>query len=175
MFLELKEVKEIANKGWNLSVNTGENKSNIAPDATVDLRSANDNIQITKDGNNVTFKLNDTINVTNVNATGNVTAGDTTINNDGLTITGGPSVTKSGIDAAGNKISNVADGNVAPDSKRAVNGSQLYSLGDTINKKIDGMGFNLTTNGTETPALSEADKRITSNETFAINQGKIFK
>ena len=169
---QLKEVKEIANKGWNLSVNSGENKSNIAPDATVDLRSANDNIQITKDGNNVTFKLNDTINVKNVNATGNVTAGDTTINNDGLTITGGPSVTKSGIDAAGNKISNVADGNVAPDSKDAVNGSQLYSLGDTINKKIDGMGFNLTTNGTETPALSDADKRITSNETFAINQGK---
>ena len=172
---QLKEVKEIANKGWNLSVNTGENKSNIAPDATVDLRSANDNIQITKDGNNVTFKLNDTINVTNINATGNVTAGDTTINNDGLTITGGPSVTKSGIDAAGNKISNVADGNVAPDSKEAVNGSQLYSLGDTINKKIDGMGFNLTTNGTETPALSDADKRITSNETFAINQGKNIK
>ena len=172
---QLKEVKEIANKGWNLSVNSGENKSNIAPDATVDLRSANDNIQITKDGNNVTFKLNDTINVTNVNATGNVTAGDTTINNDGLTITGGPSVTKSGIDAAGNKISNVADGNVAPDSKEAVNGSQLYSLGDTINKKIDGMGFNLTTNGTETPALSDADKRITSNETFAINQGKNIK
>ena len=172
---QLKEVKEIANKGWNLSVNTGENKSNIAPDATVDLRSANDNIQITKDGNNVTFKLNDTINVTNVNATGNVTAGDTTINNDGLTITCGPSVTKSGIDAAGNKISNVADGNVAPDSKEAVNGSQLYSLGDTINKKIDGMGFNLTTNGTETPALSDADKRITSNETFAINQGKNIK
>ena len=172
---QLKEVKEIANKGWNLSVNSGENKSNIAPDATVDLRSANDNIQITKDGNNVTFKLNDTINVTNVNATGNVTAGDTTINNDGLTITGGPSVTKSGIDAAGNKISNVADGNVAPDSKEAVNGSQLYSLGDTINKKIDGMGFNLTTNGTETPALSDADKRITSNETFVINQGKNIK
>ncbi|MDU2550461.1 MAG: YadA-like family protein [Haemophilus parainfluenzae] len=172
---QLKEVKEIANKGWNLSVNSGENKSNIAPDATVDLRSANDNIQITKDGNNVTFKLNDTINVKNVNATGNVTAGDTTINNDGLTITGGPSVTKSGIDAAGNKISNVADGNVAPDSKEAVNGSQLYSLGDTINKKIDGMGFNLTTNGTETPALSDADKRITSNETFVINQGKNIK
>ena len=171
---QLKEVKEIANKGWNLSVNSGENKSNIAPDATVDLRSANDNIQITKDGNNVTFKLNDTINVKNVNATGNVTAGDTTINNDGLTITGGPSVTKSGIDAAGNKISNVADGNVAPDSKEAVNGSQLYSLGDTINKKIDGMGFNLTTNGTVTPDLS-ADKRITSNETFVINQGKNIK
>ena len=172
---QLKEVKEIANKGWNLSVNTGENKSNIAPDATVDLRSANDNIQITKDGNNVTFKLNDTINVTNVNATGNVTAGDTVLNTDGLTITGGPSVTKSGVNAGNKKISNVADGEVNAKSKDAVNGSQLYSLGDTINKKIDGMGFNLTTNGTETPALSDADKRIVSNETFAINQGKNIK
>lgn len=181
---QLKEVKEIANKGWNLSVNTGENKSNIAPDATVDLRSANDNIQITKDGNNVTFKLNDTINVTNVNASGDVKAGDTVLNKDGVKVgddvaltkdglkAGDVSVNKDGINAGNQKISNVADGKVAPDSKDAVNGSQLYSLGDTINKKIDGMGFNLTTNGTVTPDLSEADKRITSNETFVINQGK---
>ena len=184
---QLKEVKEIANKGWNLSVNSGENKSNIAPDATVDLRSANDNIQITKENNNVTFKLNDTINVTNVNASGDVKAGDTVLNKDGVKVgddvaltkdglkAGDVSVNKDGINAGNQKISNVADGNVAPDSKEAVNGSQLYSLGDTINKKIDGMGFNLTTNGTEIPALSDADKRITSNETFAINQGKNIK
>ena len=92
-----------------------------------------------------------------------------------MTITGGPSVTKSGVNAGNKKISNVADGEVNANSKDAVNGSQLYSLGDTINKKIDGMGFNLTTNGTETPALSDADKRIVSNETFAINQGKNIK
>ena len=128
-----------------------------------------DNITTEANPNGVQVKLNKDLKVDSVKA------GDTTINNDGLTITGGPSVTKSGIDAAGNKISNVADGNVAPDSKEAVNGSQLYSLGDTINKKIDGMGFNLTTNGTETPALSDADKRITSNETFVINQGKNIK
>ena len=184
---QLKAVKEIANKGWNLSVDGGKNKSNIVPDATVDLKSANDNIQITKDGNNVTFKLNDTINVTNVNASGDVKAGDTILNKDGVKVgndvaltkdglkAGDVSVNKDGINAGNQKISNVADGNVAPDSKEAVNGSQLYSLGDTINKKIDGMGFNLTTNGTETPALSDADKRITSNETFAINQGKNIK
>ena len=181
---QLKEVKEIANKGWNLSVNTGENKSNIAPNATVDLRSANNNIQITKEDNNVTFKLNDTINVTNVNASGDVKAGDTVLNKDGVKVgndvaltkdglkAGNVSVNKDGINAGNQKISNVAAGNVTSDSKEAVNGSQLYSLGDTINKKIDGMGFNLTTNGTVTPALLEADKRITSNETFVINQGK---
>ena len=173
---QLNDVKKVANKGWNLTAN-GTNSSNVAPGETVDLNNTDGNIQITKNAtdDNVTFNLNKTINVTNVNAAGNVTAGDTVLNTDGLTIAGGPSVTKSGVNAGNKKISNVADGEVNANSKDAVNGSQLYSLGDTINKKIDGMGFNLTTNGTETPALSDADKRIVSNETFAINQGKNIK
>jgi len=173
---QLNDVKKVANKGWNLTAN-GTNSSNVAPGETVDLNNTDGNIQITKNAtdDNVTFNLNKTINVTNVNAAGNVTAGDTVLNTDGLTIAGGPSVTKSGVNAGSNKVTNVADGEVNAKSKDAVNGSQLYSLGDTINKKIDGMGFNLTTNGTETPALSDADKRIVSNETFAINQGKNIK
>ena len=173
---QLNDVKKVANKGWNLTAN-GSNSSNVAPGETVDLNNTDGNIQITKNAtdDNVTFNLNKTINVTNVNATGNVTAGDTVLNTNGLTIAGGPSVTKSGINAADKKISNVKAGDVSETSQDAVNGSQLYSLGDTINKKIDGMGFNLTTNGTETPALSDADKRIVSNETFAINQGKNIK
>ena len=173
---QLKDVAKVANKGWNLTAN-GANSSNVAPGETVDLNNTDGNIQITKNAtdDNVTFNLNKTINVTNVNAAGNVTVGDTVLNTDGLTIKDGPSVTKSGIDAADKKISNVKAGDVSETSKDAVNGSQLYSLGDTINKKIDGMGFNLTTNGTETPALSDADKRIVSNETFVINQGKNIK
>ncbi|HHX2528080.1 TPA: ESPR-type extended signal peptide-containing protein, partial [Neisseria subflava] len=51
-----------------------------------------------------------------------VTAGDSKLNTDGLTITGGPSVTKSGINAASNKITNVAAGT---DDTDAVNYSQL--------------------------------------------------
>ena len=150
-----------------------------------------DNIKTNASGDQVTVKLNKDIKVDSVTAGDTVLnkdgvkvgddvaltkdglkAGDTTINNDGLKIADGPSVTKAGIDAAGNKVTNVANGDVNANSKDAVNGSQLYSLSDTINKKIDGMGFNLTTNGTVTPDLSEADKRITSNETFVINQGK---
>ena len=173
---QLKDVEKVAKKGWNLTAN-GSNSSNVAPGETVDLNNTDGNIQITKNAtdDNVTFNLNKTINVTNVNAAGNVTAGDTVLNTNGLTIVDGPSVTKSGVNAGNKKISNVADGEVNANSKDAVNGSQLYSLRDTINKKIDGMGFNLTTNGTETPALSDADKRIVSNETFAINQGKNIK
>jgi len=173
---QLKDVEKVAKKGWNLTAN-GSNSSNVAPGETVDLNNTDGNIQITKNAtdDNVTFNLNKTINVTNVNAAGNVTAGDTVLNTNGLTIVDGPSVTKSGVNAGNKKISNVADGEVNANSKDAVNGGQLYSLRDTINNKIDGMGFNLTTNGTETPALSDADKRIVSNETFAINQGKNIK
>ena len=162
--------------------------------STVAIKGDDENITTEASGDEVTVKLNKDIKVNSVTAGDTVLnndgvkvgddvaltkdglkAGDTTINNDGLKIADGPSVTKAGIDAAGKKITNVANGDVNANSKDAVNGSQLYSLGDTINKKIDGMGFNLTTNGTKTPSLSYEDKRITSNETFAINQGKNIK
>ena len=131
---QLNDVKKVANKGWNLTAN-GSNSSNVAPGETVDLNNTDGNIQITKNAtdDNVTFNLNKTINVTNVNATGNVTAGDTVLNTDGLTITGGPSVTKSGVNAGNKKISNVADGEVNANSKDAVNGSQLYNAVATTN------------------------------------------
>ena len=61
-----------------------------------------------------------------------VKAGDTTVNNDGVTIAGGPSVTKGGINAGGNTITNVADGNVAAGSKDAVNGGQLYDVAKNV-------------------------------------------
>ena len=138
---QLKDVAKVANKGWNLTAN-GENSSNVAAGETVDLNNDDGNIVITKNAtdDNVTFNLNKTINVTNVNATGNVTAGDTVLNTDGLTITGGPSVTKSGIDAADKKISNVAAGDVNETSKDAVNGSQLYQTINDLTTK----GFGLT-------------------------------
>ena len=138
---QLNDVKKVANKGWNLTAN-GSNSSNVAPGETVDLNNTDGNIQITKNAtdDNVTFNLNKTINVTNVNATGNVTAGDTVLNTDGLTIASGPSVTKSGIDAADKKISNVKAGDVSETSKDAVNGSQLYQTVNNLTTK----GFGLT-------------------------------
>ena len=61
-----------------------------------------------------------------------VKAGDTTVNNDGLTIAGGPSVKKDGIDAGDKKITNVAAGDVAENSKDAVNGGQLYDVAKNV-------------------------------------------
>ena len=63
----------------------------------------------------------------NLGPNGSVTTGDTVINNNGLTINGGPSITKAGIDASGQKITNIADGEISSTSKDAINGSQLYN------------------------------------------------
>lgn len=69
-----------------------------------------------------------------------VTAGNTTISSDGLTITGGPSITKSGINAGDKKVTHVADGEIAADSKDAVNGSQLYR----VQKNVESIENNVT-------------------------------
>ena len=100
--------------------------------STVTIK-GDDNITTEASGDQVKVKLNKDIKVDSVKA------GDTTINTDGLKIAGGPSVTKSGIDAAGNKISNVAAGTEDTD---AVNVSQLKDVEKVANK-----GWNLTANG----------------------------
>ena len=85
-----------------------------------------------------------------------VKAGDTTVNNDGLTIAGGPSVKKDGIDAGDKKITNVAAGDVAENSKDAVNGGQLHNVAKGVadvlggDAAVDGNGKVTMTNIGET-------------------------
>ena len=106
---QLKNVEKVANKGWNLTAN-GTNSSNVAPGETVDLKNTDGNILITKNAtdDNVTFNLNKTINVTNVNATGNVTVGDTVLNTNGLKA-GDVTVSKDPITVNGTTVNNVND------------------------------------------------------------------
>ena len=73
-----------------------------------------------------------------------VKAGDTTVNNDGVKVgdnvalnkdglkAGKVNLTKDGLDNAGNKVTNVADGDLNADSKDAVNGSQLYATNQNV-------------------------------------------
>ena len=67
-----------------------------------------------------------------------VTAGNTTLNNTGITIKDGPSITNQGIDAGDKKITNVTNGTLAPDSKEAVNGSQLYATNQNVTNLQNG-------------------------------------
>lgn len=102
----------------------------------------------------VKYDLNDDINLNSVTAKtingDTIKAGDTTITTDGMIITNGPSITKTGIDAGSKKITNVADGDISPTSKDAINGSQLVSY-VAANKTIlkDGKNTTVTGNGTK--------------------------
>ncbi|MDU2930342.1 MAG: hypothetical protein E7B50_07335, partial [Negativicoccus succinicivorans] len=49
-------------------------------------------------------------------------------------------INKDGINANGNKITNVADGKVSADSKDAVNGSQLFGVEQKVNQNISILG-----------------------------------
>ena len=89
-----------------------------------------------------------------------VTAGDTKMTSDGLTITGGPSITRSGIDAGGKKVIHVADGEIAAESKDAVNGSQLYRVQKNV-ESIENNVINLAGDVTNLSGrVSNLDNRI---------------
>ena len=119
--------------GTNVARKLGETV-NLVGGETDESKLSNGNIGVVANGKDkLEIKLAKDIKVDSVKA------GDTTINTDGLKIAGGPSVTKSGIDAAGNKISNVAAGTEDTD---AVNVSQLKDVEKVANK-----GWNLTANG----------------------------
>ena len=114
----------------------------ISKDNILNVRLAKD----LKDLNSITFNngANGANGKTVVNGEGMTikdAAGNslTAVTKDGVKITNGPSMTKDGIDAAGKKVTNVADGTVAKDSKDAVNGGQLHDAVESLKTK----GFGL--------------------------------
>ena len=118
----------VTNKGLTFTGDSG--STNVEKLGSTVAINGDDNITTEATDDKVTVKLNKDITVDSVKA------GDTTINNDGLKIAGGPSVTKAGIDAAGNKITNVEAGT---DDTDAVNVSQLKDVEKVANK-----GWNAT-------------------------------
>nr|QRW39203.1 hemagglutinin [bacterium] len=121
------------------SVDGGAVKVELKKDITVDTVTTGDTKMDTngvtiKDGANEATKL--TKDGLQINDGGNKAV---TVNKDGLIIENGPKVTKDGIDAAGKKVTNVADGNIAAGSKDAVNGGQLHTAIEDI--KTTGFGL----------------------------------
>lgn len=98
-------------------------------DAVEMVAGKNLTVQQEADGK-VTFATKDKVAFTEVKV------GDTVLNEGGLTIKNGPSITAGGIDAGDKKITNVADGEISPTSKDAVNGSQLYNVAQNINNRL---------------------------------------
>ena len=88
-----------------------------------------DNLGVVSDGsNNLKVRLAKAL-----KGLESVTTGDTVMNNNGVTINNGAagntvSLTKNGLDNGGNKITNVAAGDISANSTDAVNGSQLHEV-----------------------------------------------
>lgn len=116
----------VTTKGLTFNGDSG--STNVEKLGSTVTINGDDNITTEAEDDKVTVKLNKDITVDSVKA------GDTTINENGLTIANGPSITKKGIDAAGNKVSNVANGDVNANSKDAVNGSQLFKVKELASK-----------------------------------------
>ena len=138
----------VTTKGLTFNGDSG--STNVEKLGSTVTINGDDNITTEAEDDKVTVKLNKDITVDSVKA------GDTTINENGLTIANGPSITKKGIDAAGNKVSNVANGDVNANSKDAVNGSQLFKVKELASKgwnakakKKDGSTGEVSVSGTK--------------------------
>ena len=110
----IQKIKDTA--AWNVVANNG-TAEKVEGGNTVKFKDG-DNIEITQNGKDFTFATKRNVNFDSVTVPAG--AGNVVINN-------------SGINAGGNKITNVADGTIAPGSKEAVNGGQLHNVQNTIN------------------------------------------
>ena len=134
--------------GLNFGADSGANINKPIGDESVLIFKGGNNITTTSAGSSIKFDLNGNINVDSV------TTGDTTVSSSGVTIAGGPSITKTGIyagngetapsmtaagiNAAGTKITNVADGMQPRD---AVNFGQLDAVSRGLGNSINELGY----------------------------------
>ncbi|MFR3045657.1 MAG: ESPR-type extended signal peptide-containing protein [Veillonella parvula] len=125
------------------------------------------NIGVVSDGGVLNVKLAKTL--TGLNS---VTAGGTIINSGGLTVGGKTYVSPNGINANDQKITNVANGDVAANSKDAVNGSQLHDTKTELNKNISDTKTELNKNISDTK--TELNKNIGDAKTELTNKGLRF-
>lgn len=148
---KIKNISTSANAGFNVTTDsvdggevTGTTVENVSPSETVKF-TAGKNIKIEQKGKEIVVATSDNLKVTTI------TAGDTVVSDDGITISTGPALTKNGLNMAGKKVTNVADGEISENSKDAVNGSQIYALaGDqknvvTQNEFVNNKGQKVTT------------------------------
>jgi len=121
-----------------LTFNGDSGSTNIEKLGSTVTVAGDDNITTEAQDDKVTVKLNKDLVVDSVKA------GDTTVNNDGVKVgddvaltqdgvkAGDVKLTKDGLNNAGNKVTNVADGDLNANSKDAVNGSQLFATNQNV-------------------------------------------
>lgn len=165
LFKVKEDIEKSQYKGWKVNtdkVTGGENTGSASTDvaSTDEVKFiAGKNIKIAQNGKDLTFSTTDEISASKV------TVGDVELGSNGIN--------------AGNKvISNVADGNIAANSKEAVNGGQLHELKEEIrNTAATGYkGWKLTTDKVDTGESDGAEiKNIASETQVKFIAGKNMK
>ena len=122
------------------------------------------NIGVVSDGSTLNVKLAKTL-----TGLDSVTAGGTIINSGGLTVGGKNYVSPNGINANDQKITNVANGDVAANSKDAVNGGQLHDAKTELNKNISDAKTELTNKGLRFNADNNAEKTNKLGSKVTVN------
>ncbi|ERL55126.1 hypothetical protein M917_1859 [Psychrobacter aquaticus CMS 56] len=130
----IKANQDRLNAGLNFGADHGTTIKKSVGDGSVLTFKGGNNVTTTAEGSSIKFDLNGNINLDSV------TTGNTTINSNGVTMVGGPSMTASGINAAGNKITNVADG-MAP--RDAVNFGQLDAVSKRLGDSMNELGYKI--------------------------------
>ncbi|MBJ9426076.1 hypothetical protein I5551_18805, partial [Acinetobacter seifertii] len=152
-----------ADKGLNFSVNGG-TADNVKLGETVNFANGTNTTAVYDPATNTyKYNVNDNISLTNA---GSLTVGNSKVDNNGLTIAGGPSVTTAGINAANQKITNVAAGTNSTD---AVNVSQLDALSTSSNNKTDALG-NSTANNLGGGASYDSTTGAVSSPTYVTTK-----
>ncbi|WP_289845442.1 ESPR-type extended signal peptide-containing protein, partial [Acinetobacter soli] len=161
----------LTNKGLNFRANTGAS-DNVKLGETITLA----------DGTNTTAEYDAATNTYRYNVIANptfttVTTGNSKLDTNGLTITNPAdstktvSVTGAGINAGNNKISNLADGLVAANSKEAVNGGQLNTTNQNVSANTTNIS-NLQNQTFKLQANNDTASSVKSTDTVKFTDGK---
>ena len=119
---KIKENTDAIAKGWNIQDAQG-NISNIKLGDTLHIKTSNNNLTATVSQDNVTLGLSDDLTANSV-TTGNV------------------SISNNGVNAGGQKVTNVKDGDISATSTDAVNGSQLHKVDTKANENSNKIADN---------------------------------
>ncbi|MEG9530497.1 ESPR-type extended signal peptide-containing protein [Mannheimia indoligenes] len=191
--------KAINNSGWKLAADGTEGNELINPSDTVTFK-AGDNLNVKRDGANITYALNKDISVDSVKAgnttvdTNGVKNGDTSLTKDGITINNGTAgnpvkLDKNGLDNGGNRIKNIAEGTEGTDAvnvnqlNRAVAASQedvvstdgSITVQREVNPVTKATTFDVSVNVDNTTITKDKDGQLTANTVSLTNDvnGKV--
>ncbi len=152
---QLKQVSDVANKGWQVSVNdnVGDNQDQVKPGDRVDFQNTDDNIVIDKvataDGYDIVFNLDKDI---DLGDDGSLTIGQTVVNDDGVQVGDHVALHDEGLtvtDDDGNETNTTAKGVEAKDDDGNV--TTLAATGTTVEDK-DGNKTETTAGGVDITA-----------------------